>query len=72
MWETTVGSEIVGEDSLDATLREVKEEIGINLSPTNGQYLFRFKRQQHDFTDFIDVWMFKEEVDITKVIYQPE
>lgn len=72
MWETTVGSAIVGDDSLKAALREVKEEIGIELSPINGKFLFRFKRQQHDFPDFVDVWLFKEEVDITEVIYQPE
>jgi len=72
MWETTVGSAISGEDSLKATLREAKEEISIDLSATNGKYLFRLKRQQHDFPDFIDVWLFKENVDITKVIYQPE
>jgi len=72
VWETTVGSAIAGEDSLKATLREVKEEISIDLSDTNGKYLFRLKRQQHDFPDLIDVWLFKEDVDITKVIYQPE
>ena len=32
MWETTGGSAIKGEDSLSAALREVREEIGINLS----------------------------------------
>lgn len=30
------------------------------------------KRQQHDFPDFVDVWLYKKEVDITQVIYQPE
>jgi len=71
MWETTVGAAIVGEDSLKAALREVKEELGINLTPENGECLYRLKRQ-HDFQAFIDVWLFKEEIDITKVIYQPE
>ena len=72
MWETTGGSAIVGDDSLNAALREVKEEIGVDLSPTNGRYLFRIKRQHHDFPDFVDVWLFKEEVEIKEVIYQPE
>ncbi|HEY5560674.1 MAG TPA: NUDIX domain-containing protein [Clostridiaceae bacterium] len=72
IWETTVGSAIVGEDSLKATLREVKEEIGIDLSATNGKYLFRLKRQHNNFPDFVDVWLFKKEVDISEVIYQPE
>ncbi|MCB2354219.1 NUDIX hydrolase [Clostridium estertheticum] len=72
MWETTCGSAIIGDDSLKAVLREVKEEIGINLSPANGKFLFRLKRQHFDFPDFVDVWLFKEEVDMTEVIYQPE
>lgn len=72
MWETTVGSAIAGEDSLKAVLREVKEEISINLSPESGKYLFRLKRQQYDFPDFIDVWLFKKEADIKEIIYQPE
>ena len=72
MWETTVGSAIFGEESLEATLREVKEEIGIDLSHNNGKYLFRLKRQHHDFPDFIDVWLFEDNFDITEVVYQPE
>ncbi|MBX4269605.1 NUDIX hydrolase [Clostridium estertheticum] len=72
MWETTCGSAIIGDDSLKAALREVKEEIGINLSPANGKFLFRLKRQHFDFPDFVDVWLFKQEVDMTEVIYQPE
>ena len=72
MWETTGGSAIIGDDSLSAALREVKEEIGINLSPTNCRCLFRLKRQHHHFPDFVDVWLFDEDVDITKVVYQAE
>jgi isopentenyldiphosphate isomerase len=72
MWETTVGAAIAGENSLKAALREVKEEIGIDLLLTKGEYLFRLKRQYQEFPDFVDVWLFKEEVDIKEVVYQPE
>jgi len=72
MWETTVGSAIAGEESFETVLREVKEEIDIDLSRAKGKYLFRLKRQQHDFPDFIDVWLFNEDIDISKVKYQPE
>jgi len=72
MWETTCGSAIIGDDSLKAVLREVNEEISAILFPKNGNILFRLKRQHFDFPDFVDVWLFKEEVDMTEVIYQPE
>jgi len=72
MWETTGGSAIVGDDSLQAALREVKEELGINLSKNNGECLYRLKRQHHNFPDFADVWLFRQDIDISKVVYQPE
>lgn len=72
MWETSGGSAIAGDDSMQAALREVKEEIGIDLTPANGKCLFRLKRQHHNFPDFVDVWFFKEDIDIKQVIYQPD
>ncbi|WP_315120519.1 NUDIX domain-containing protein [uncultured Clostridium sp.] len=72
MWETTCGAVISGEDSLESALREVKEELNIELSPTNGKCLFRLKRRYERFPDFVDVWLFNEDVDITKVVYQSE
>ena len=72
MWETTSGSAITGDDSLQAALREAKEELGIDLSPSKAEFLFRLKRQNHTFPDFVDVWLFRQDVDINDVIYQPE
>ena len=72
MWETTVGAVISGEESLTAALREVKEELGINLSPSKGKYLFRIKRDNPEHMDFIDVWLFNEEIDIRDITCQPE
>lgn len=72
MWEATCGAVVIGEDSLKAAIREVNEEINIDLTPANGKKLFRLKRENNLFHDFIDVWLFEEEVDITDIIYQPE
>jgi 8-oxo-dGTP diphosphatase len=72
MWETTGGSAITGDNSLQAALREVKEETGIELNPAKGKCLFRLKRQHEDSPDFVDVWLFKENVDIGKVVFQPD
>ncbi|RPI16407.1 MAG: NUDIX domain-containing protein [Ignavibacteriae bacterium] len=72
MWDTTGGSAITGDDSLTAALREVKEEMGIDLSPGNGKLLYRIKRKHFDSPDFVDVWLFNENIDIDRLIFQPD
>ena len=72
MWECTGGSAIVGESSLKAALREVQEEIGIVLNPHNGKCIFDFKRQHADFPDFLDVYLFKQDININDVVYQQD
>ncbi len=58
MWETTGGSAIAGETSLQAALRETKEELGIDLDAQNCRLFTRVKRQT-DFPDFADAWLCK-------------
>ena len=36
MWETTAGCAVAGEDSITAALREVREEVGLELDPADG------------------------------------
>ncbi len=36
MWEPTGGGALAGEESLDAALRETKEELGLTLDPAKG------------------------------------
>lgn len=72
MWETTCGAVISCEDSLMAALRETKEELNIDLSTLNGEYLFRLKRIDDKFRYFVDVWLFEIDVDIAEVTYQTE
>ncbi len=61
MWETVGGSVLKGETSIEGALREVKEEIGIDLTEDNGKLIFRKVRQiinGKKFNDILDVWMF--------------
>ena len=55
-WECTGGSVISGETSLQGAIREVKEELGINLNAQKGTLVYRKRRNQQN--DFYDVWMF--------------
>ncbi len=61
MWECVGGSVIKGEDSLQGALREVKEEVGIDLEPDKGHVLFTKVRKIMEgkiVNDIVDVWLF--------------
>jgi len=68
-WEPTCGCAISGEESKTAALREVKEELGIILNPQNG---ILFKRMIVWDNAIIDVWLFRQDVDIESIILQPD
>ena len=47
-WETVAGHSILGETSLDAALREVYEEVGIELEPSDAKILATKVATSHD------------------------
>ncbi|MFR5876633.1 MAG: NUDIX hydrolase [Eubacterium sp.] len=62
MWECVGGSVLQGENSLQGALREVKEEVGIDLNPNSGKMIFSKLRGIIDgkkFNDIMDVWLFQ-------------
>ena len=67
LWECTGGSAISGESSLDAALREVREETGLRLDPEKGQLLFRMSKDHYH----CDVWRFRQNFDLEDVVLQP-
>ncbi len=71
MWECVGGSVLSGESSLQAALRETKEEVGIELNATDGEIVYskiRRKINGKKFNDIMDVWLFEYngEVDLNK------
>ena len=64
MWECVGGSVLKGESSIDGALREVKEEVGLDLERNAGRLLFtkirggkvQYKGKAYD--DIMDVWLF--------------
>ena len=54
MWECVGGSVLKGESSRDGAIREVKEEVGIDLLPDNGSVIFSDLRRD----SILDVWQF--------------
>ena len=67
-WETTGGSALVGDDSLAAALREVKEELGIDLDHANGSLWRIIMRENHHA--ICDIWIFQHDCPIGDVVYQ--
>ena len=66
LWENTSGAVLAGEDSLTGALREAKEELGVELDPLHGARI-----RMWQFLDaFLDVWLFRAEVDIDDVVLQ--
>ena len=61
MWECVGGSVLRGESSVDGAVREVKEEVGIDLSPAAGILVDSEVRKIVNgtvFNDIKDVWLF--------------
>jgi len=65
-WSPTAGSAVTGEDSLSAALRETKEELGITLDPENGRLVTGYVNRNA----LVDVWLFRQDVDIDTVVLQ--
>lgn len=70
VWECVDGSVIKGEDSLQGALREVKEEVGVDLLPEKGHVILSdIKKIEFDkvVNKIVDVWLFEYdgEVDLS-------
>lgn len=68
-WECTGGSVIAGENSLQAAMREVKEELGLTLSADTARLIYQTRRD--DCQDFYDVWRFQSDAHATSLKLQP-
>lgn len=67
MWECVGGAVLKGEESLQAAVREVKEEVGVDLPPEKGKLLFTKVRDTiggRKFQDIADVWFFEYDGEI--------
>lgn len=65
LWECTGGSAKAEESSIEAVIREIYEEIGIEVKPTEGKLLGTIQRSNY----FRDVWKFKKYVQKKDINY---
>ena len=60
----------MGESSIDGAVREVKEEVGLDLEPETGKLLFTKIRgtevqyECKEYNDIMDVWLFEYDGDL--------
>ncbi len=72
MWECTGGSALKGETSIEAAVREVHEELGIDVDATRGQLVGSTLREYPHCSDILDVWLFESDASIDEVKIQEE
>ncbi len=65
LWECTGGSTKIGENSIDAIIREIREEIGIKFMQNEGKLLGTIQKSNY----FRDVWMFKKDISKEEIFY---
>lgn len=68
MWSQTGGGVDEGETTLQAALRECNEELGVSIDLNNIELILSFKRK----FDFVDVWLVKQDIDISNIVLQEE
>lgn len=62
LWECTAGSALSGENSINAINREVREELGIDLSGDKGICMLSTRRDSHH--DFYEIWLYRKDVQL--------
>ena len=72
MWECTGGSALIGENSLQAAIREVKEELGIDVSNSSATFIGESRRFYDSCPDILHVWLFKSNEIIDNIKIQEE
>lgn len=63
-WEFTGGGVLAGETTLMAAVREVKEEIGINLEETDLKLLDVYKHKKY----FMDIYVVRKDIEGNEII----
>ncbi len=71
-WEVSGGAAMAGEESLDAVIREVKEETGLDVSGCEGGYVFSYHRENPGEGDnyFVDIYRFVLDFDESDLCLQ--
>lgn len=67
-WECNGGSVLAGETSLQAVIRELKEELGIEFTKKEAIFLKEVRRDKLP-PDFKDKWLFRRDINIEDITF---
>ncbi|MBO6054991.1 MAG: NUDIX hydrolase [Oscillospiraceae bacterium] len=67
LWECTGGSALAGENSLEAVVREIREETGLLVNPACARLGHTIQRDSH----FLDLWHICQAWDLSQLHLQP-
>lgn len=68
MWETTSGGAVAGDDAVSGVLRELEEELGIKANKADLKFIGSYVR----INDFVEVFLLKSNIDISKLKLQED
>jgi len=74
LWHTTGGCAQAGDDSITSAIKETREEIGLDLNAADAAFFTRVKvkRIADDGYMFQDAWLFRQNVDISMLVFQAD
>ena len=72
MWECTGGSALQGETDIDACVREIKEELNIDIDKSTAEFVGMKTRYYEGCPDILRVYVFRDNTPIDKVKIQEE
>lgn len=64
LWEFVGGGVLAGETTAQAAVREVKEEIGIDLKESDLQFLYEYRQRNY----FMDIYLVNKDFDIASLV----
>lgn len=71
-WECTGGSVLMGENTYQGAIREVREELGIDISNAPYSFVGSMTRYFKNCPDILDVYIFDMDILITNITIQKE
>lgn len=68
-WESTGGALVAGDNSKQGIIREVSEELGLDVSSSEGKIIRSYSRS-YDSSFHVDVWLFFKDVELDEIVCQ--